>query len=199
MIGIFMSVVMGIVFGIFFKNRFMLENIDTIINLGLCMLLFFVGMDMGKNNLSYNDVKKFGKRIWFLPFTSIIGSLLGGALSSFITTLTMEQGIVITSGMGWYSFSAIEISKVNAHLGSIAFLSNVFREFLAILLIPFIAKKIGYFESISATGAPAMDTLLPIINKYTSSDTAVVSFFSGAIISGLIPILVPSLIEILKI
>lgn len=98
--------------------------------------------------------------------------------------------------MGWYSFSAIELAKIDANLGVLAFLANVFRELLAILLILFIAKYLGGYEAISCAGAPAMDSLLPFINRNTLASMAIVSFYSGLIITFVIPILLPFLISI---
>jgi uncharacterized membrane protein YbjE (DUF340 family) len=45
-------------------------------------------------------------------------------------------------------------------------------------------------------GATAMDTSLPIISKATDGDTTIVSFLTGAILSILVPVLVPLLISI---
>ncbi len=109
----------------------------------------------------------------------------------------MGESVAIASGMGWYSFSAIELSKVSVELGGIAFLSNIFRELLAIFLIPFVAKKIGAFESVGIAGATAMDTVLPVINKNNPAEISIVSFYSsGLVISLIVPILVPFVISI---
>ena len=70
-----------------------------------------------------------------------MSSLAGGAVASIFLSLTMSETIAVSAGMGWYSFSAIELSKVSVELGGIAFLSNIFRELLAIIFIPIIAKK----------------------------------------------------------
>ena len=72
-----------------------------------------------------------------------------------------------------------------------AFLSNVFREIIAIVSIPFIAKHIGYLETIAAGAAISMDTGLPVITKNTNSEAVVVAFISGAILSLSVTVLVP--------
>ncbi|MGL4392406.1 MAG: lysine exporter LysO family protein [Fusobacteriaceae bacterium] len=199
MIGILVSVASGIIFGLFFKIPFLVKNIDIVIDIGLCLLLFFVGLDMGKNNFSFSHLKKFGKRIWFLPLTVILGTYIGATFASFFVTETIGEVFAVASGFGWYSFSAVEIAKRNPELGSLAFLVNVFRELISIFMIPFVAKKIGDFEAVSLAGAPAMDVTLPIIDKYTNSDIAGVSFFTGFIISILVPVLVPLTMKIFNI
>jgi uncharacterized membrane protein YbjE (DUF340 family) len=198
MLGIIISVIIGILGGLFFKNGFILENIDSFISLGLFLLLFFVGMDIGNNNEVFNQLKNMSKKILLLPIITILGSLIGGAIASYFISLSLGESIAISSGMGWYSFSAIELSKINAHLGGVAFLSNVLREFSAILFIPFIAKKIGSYESVATAGATAMDSVLPVINKSNPPDVAIIAFYSGLVITVIVPILVPSVVSLFK-
>lgn len=198
MLGIIISVIIGILGGLFFKNGFILENIDSFISLGLFLLLFFVGMDIGNNNEVFNQLRNMSKKILLLPIITILGSLIGGAIASYFISLSLGESIAISSGMGWYSFSAIELSKINAHLGGVAFLSNVLRELSAILFIPFIAKKIGSYESVATAGATAMDSVLPVINKSNPPDVAIIVFYSGLVITIIVPILVPSVVSLFK-
>ena len=198
MLGIIISVIIGILGGLFFKNGFILENIDSFISLGLFLLLFFVGMDIGNNNEVFNQLRNMSKKILLLPIITILGSLIGGAIASYFISLSLGESIAISSGMGWYSFSAIELSKINAHLGGVAFLSNILRELSAILFIPFIAKKIGSYESVATAGATAMDSVLPVINKSNPPDVAIIAFYSGLVITIIVPILVPSVVSLFK-
>lgn len=193
-IKILLSVGTGILGGILYRNNLMIDNLNAFIDLGLCMLLFFVGMDIGKNKEIINDLKKLGFKIFLLPLSIVAGTLVGGVISSFFIDLSLIEASAVSAGLGWYSLSAIELSKHSAELGSIAFLSNVFREVMAIILIPFIGKHIGHHETIAAAGATSMDTLLPIITKSTNSSIAVISFFTGVVLSSLVPILVPLII-----
>ena len=59
------------------------------------------------------------------------------------------------------------------------------------MLIPIVAKKIGYIETCSLPGAAAMDVCLPIVEKATDSQTAVYSFVMGVVLSIAVPVLVP--------
>lgn len=185
----------GILGGVFFRNDFLISNLNPLIDLGLCLLLFFVGIDIGKSKGILTELKKSGLRIIILPLSIVVGTLVGGAFSSLFTDLSLIEASAVSAGLGWYSLSAIELSKHSAELGSIAFLSNVSREIMAIIAIPFIGKYIGHHETIAAAGATSMDTLLPIITKNTSSGIAVISFFTGVVLSSLVPILVPLIIS----
>ncbi|WP_405350549.1 lysine exporter LysO family protein [Fusobacterium animalis] len=189
------AVIVGILLGYFTKS-YINFDISLLIQFGLYLLLFFIGIDIGKNDNILNDLKKLNKKVLFLPFITIISSLTGGAVASILLPLSMGESVAISAGMGWYSFSAIELSKVSVELGGIAFLSNIFRELLAIFLIPIIAKKIGSFESVSVAGATAMDSVLPIINKSNPAEISIISFYSGLVISIIVPILIPILVNI---
>ena len=199
MFGISLSIITGAIFGYLFRNDFLINHSNTVVSAGLYFLLFFVGIDIGNNGNVFSKLKKFGKKIWVLPISTIIGTLLGGYTACLITSLSFGQGIAISSGLGWYSLSAIELSKINAELGSLAFLTNVFRELIAIFSVPLIAKYIGSLESVSVAGATAMDSLLPIINKNTSADVSVIAFFSGIILTSLVPVLLALSLSIFKI
>ncbi|WP_315284518.1 lysine exporter LysO family protein [Fusobacterium hwasookii] len=195
MIAVSCAVIVGILLGYFTKS-YINFDISLLIQFGLYLLLFFIGIDIGKNDNILNDLKKLNKKVLFLPFITIISSLAGGAVASMLLSLSIGESVAISAGMGWYSFSAIELSKVSVELGGIAFLSNIFRELLAIFLIPIIAKKIGSFESVSVAGATAMDSVLPIINKSNPAEISIISFYSGLVISIVVPILIPILVNI---
>lgn len=196
MLGIIISIFIGIFCGLLLKSSFLLNSVDIFIKLGLCLLLFFVGIDIGNYKNLAKSLRKIKKKVIFLPIITILGSIFGGFITASFLSLSFPETIAISSGMGWYSFSAIELAKIDTNLGAIAFLSNVFRELLAILLIPFITKYLGGYEAISCAGAPAMDSLLPFINRNTPANMAIVSFYSGLIITLVIPILLPFLISI---
>lgn len=196
MVGIALSVIIGGLLGYFYKTPLILDQVDNLIKFGLCLLLFFVGIDIGKNEGVFDNLKSMDKKVVLLPFVTILGSLLGGAVASFLTPLTLGQSVAISSGMGWYSFSAIELSKISAELGGTAFLSNVSRELLSILIIPFIAKKVGSYSSVATAGATAMDSVLPVINKSNPANISIISFYSGFIITLVVPVLVPAMIAI---
>ena len=195
MIAVSCAVIVGILLGYFIKS-YINFDISLLIQFGLYLLLFFIGIDIGKNDNILNDLKKLNKKVLFLPFITVISSLAGGAVASILLSLSMGESVAISAGMGWYSFSAIELSKVSVELGGIAFLANIFRELLAIFLIPVIAKKIGSFESVSVAGATAMDSVLPIINRSNPAEISIISFYSGLVISIIVPILIPILVNI---
>ncbi len=75
-------------------------------------------------------------------------------------------------------------------LGAIAFLTNVFREMITVILIPILAKRLNGYTAIAPAGATSMDTTLPLIAKATNPEIAIISFINGVILSSLVPVLV---------
>ncbi len=188
---ILLTVALGIGFGYLWTPEIIIQNIDSLIDFGLCLLLFFVGIDIGKNKTILEDIKSYGFKIFLIPFAVVVGTLFGSIVASYFLKLSPFETAAVGSGLGWYSLSAIELSKHSAELGTIAFLANVSREVIALIIIPLIASRIGHVETIAAAGATSMDTSLPVITKATSGSISILAFFSGVILSMLVPVLVP--------
>lgn len=172
------------------------ENISAFIDSAssymLLVLLFSVGIDMGLNKEVFTRIKELGFKILLIPVGVIIGSFCGGAITSFLVNLSLKESLAISAGLGWYSLSGIMITEAgNPVAGTIAFLSNVFREMLTFIIVPFIASHLNYYCAIAPAGATAMDTTLGIISRNTNATVAVLSFVSGVICTLLVPVLVP--------
>lgn len=188
---ILIALVLGIVSGLFIMPDALYENTGLLLDIGLCLLLFFVGIDLGSNKDIFKNLKKVGFKILIVPAATIVGSLTGGIVCSFIFNMDLFGSLAIASGLSWYTLSAIIITPISSELGTVAFLSNVFREVMAFIAIPFIAKRIGYLETIAAGAAISMDTGLPMVTKNTNQEVAVISFISGVILSLAVTVLVP--------
>lgn len=193
---ILLSVGFGIGIGYFLLPSSLFSKTDIIIDIGLCLLLFFVGMDIGKQKGTLSKLKKMGFKILLVPLMIIIGSIVGSIAGGLILGMAVNESGAIGAGLGWYSLSSIILASYSMELSAIAFLTNVFREIIALITVPIIAKKIGYLESIAPCGATAMDTSLPIISRSTDSQIAIVAFITGVILSIMVPILVPIMIKI---
>ena len=77
-----------------------------------------------------------------------------------------------------------------------AFLSNVMREVFAIVLIPILARRVGYLECVGVAGATAMDTVLPVVVRATDERIAIYSFVSGVVLSFAVPVVVPAVVAL---
>lgn len=167
------------------------------ITIGLCILLFFVGLDMGLEGTVFTQIKTVGFRVLVIPVAVIGGSLLGAVVCGIILPLSMKEALAIGSGLGWYSLApGIIIDHGFVVASAISFLHNIMREVLSFVLIPVVAKKIGYIETIALPGAAAMDVCLPIVERQTRSDIAIFSFVSGLVASFVVPVLVPLVLNL---
>jgi len=158
----------------------------------LMLLLLSVGIDMGLNKEVFTRIKELGFKILLIPFGVVIGSLCGGGIAALLVKLSLKEGLAISAGLGWYSLSGILLTEAgNPVGGTISFLSNVFREMLTFIIVPFVASHLNYYCAIAPAGATAMDTTLGVISKNTNGTIAVLSFVSGVICTLVVPILVP--------
>ena len=82
------------------------------------------------------------------------------------------------------------LAEYSIEISAISFMHNVMRELLGILLLPVVAKKLGYIESTGLVGAGAMDVCLPIIVRTTSGNMAVYAFITGVVLSFSVPVMV---------
>lgn len=103
----------------------------------------------------------------------------------------MPEAMAVGSGFGWYTLAPLLLDPYSAEISAMSFMYNVFREMFGIILIPVVAKRIGYIECVSLPGAAAMDVCLPIVEKSAGADMVVYSFVTGTVLSASVPILVP--------
>lgn len=202
---ILVTVILGMAAGFFIVKTGILSYdslssiAGTTIRLGLCLLLFLVGMDIGQEESLIDEIKKSGIRIMVFPVMTIAGTLLGSAAVSLILPTSMLETVTVGAGLAWYSFAPVVIlDEGYVTLSAISFMYNVFRELSSVLLVPVVAKKIGYLEAVSLPASGAMDVCLPIAVRSTRPGMLVYSCTVGIISSIAVPVLVPMFLEIMK-
>ena len=189
---IFSFFVLGIVMAqLGWLPTFLLENDFS--SYALYALVFLVGIGMGAEiKQSFMLVKTMHVRILLLPFTTVIGTLLGVSIFSLIApSFSLQDSLAVGSGLGYYSLSSLYITEVKGEaLGVIALLANLIRELLSLMFTPAMAKYFGKLAPIASAGATSMDTTLPVITQAVGKQYAVLSVFHGTILSILVPFLV---------
>ncbi|MFR1724768.1 lysine exporter LysO family protein [Emergencia timonensis] len=198
---ILIFVVLGIFAG-YFLVRVYIPDVDgfndkagIIMTCGLTLLLGVIGFQMGIAGTVVEQLKLIGFRVLIFPVAVLIGTAVVGALMSLILPLTLRESLAVSFGFGWYTFAPVAISNAGHVIASaVSFMHNVFREMGGIVLIPLLAKKIGYIEVTSLPGVAAMDIGLTLVEKATRPDIIVYSFAIGMSQSLLVPLLVPLVI-----
>lgn len=183
-------VVIGILAGYLVLPESFMAHTGNLMTLTLCMLLITIGVDVGTDGTIGQNFKSAGWRIFVFPLTSMVFMMIGSLFASLVLPMGVRDSMCVGAGFGWYSLAPAMLAEYSAKISAISFMHNVFREVIGMLLIPLVARRIGYIESYSIPGSPSMDVCLPVIEKSTSSDVAVYSFICGAILSASVPVLV---------
>lgn len=186
----------GLIGGIFNVFPEWLLN-DNLTMYALFVLMFLVGVSIGSDKGAFYVLRKMNLKILLVPLLVVVGSLAGSAITSLLLhDINVQEAMAVGAGFGYYSLSSIFISEISGQeLGVIALLSNIFREILTLLTVPFLVRYFGKLAGIATGGATAMDTTLPIIVKFTGKDYGIIAIFSGIILTILVPILVTIILE----
>lgn len=194
---IILTVAFGVAFGHFYLPASAAPFIDRFVTCALVVMVFGVGMDIGRNREVWRSIRQMGGKILLVPLAIAVGSLLGACMVKLLVYMPLKEILAVSAGLGWYSLSGILIADLySVELGATAFLSNVFRELLAFILIPILVEYVGKLAAIAPGGATTMDSTLPLITKVTDAETALVAFMSGLVLTTIVPFLVPFLLTL---
>lgn len=158
----------------------------------LYALMLLVGVTIGYDRELLISLRKVNLSIVLVPLATIVGTLLGTfIISFFIRDWNAAESMAVGSGFGYYSLSSIFITQYKGvTLGTIALMSNLMRELMALLMAPLARKWFGPLAPISVAGATSMDTALPIITQYSGKQYVLVAIIHGILIDLSVPFLV---------
>ncbi len=193
---IVLAVVGGMLIGYFLLPDSMVGLCGTVIDFGLYLLLFLVGMDMGKQGTMLADIKAAGFKVLLVPAAVVVGTFAFVAVAGLLLPSGVKDSVAASAGFGWYSLAPTLLQSYSLTISATAFLSNVMREIFSIILVPVVARKIGYVECTALAGATAMDTLLPVVVGATHERITIYSFVTGVILSLAVPVLIPMVIAL---
>jgi uncharacterized membrane protein YbjE (DUF340 family) len=167
-------------------------NPDDFSSYVLYVLMFMVGLGIGADTSAMRALATFNLKIFMVPVSTIIGTLLGVSLLSLIVKqFNLMELLAVGSGFGYYSLSSVIITEMHsAELGVVALLSNVSREVITLLFAPVFVKYFGKLAPVSAGGATSMDTTLPIISATSGKEFAMIALFHGVVLTIIVPFLV---------
>ena len=173
-------------------------NIDPISQYARWVLMFLAGASIGADRNSWKVIRSVNFKIFLVPIGVISGTLLGSAFAAtLLPGLSLRETLAVGSGFGYYSLSSLFITDLHsAELGVVALISNILREITTLLATPLLVKYFGKLAGIASGGATAMDTTLPVISRYSGREYAIISVFSGVVLTILVPILVTFILKI---
>ena len=157
----------------------------------LYVLMFQVGINIGSNENLKGMLAHFTPKMLIIPLGTIVGTLLFSALASLLLSQwSVFDCMAVGSGFAYYSLEPSLGLQLATELGTIALLTNIFREMMALLGTPLIRKCFGRFAPISAAGVNSMDVLLPSILRYSGKDMMPIAILHGVLIDLSVPVFV---------
>lgn len=157
----------------------------------LCALMFSVGFSLGHQPDTVKQFRNIPRKTLLLPFATIAGTWLGVLIAGFFMPHRLTESLAVSSGFGYYSLSGILITQYSgAALGTIALLSNIFREIFTLIFAPQLVRYFGKLAPIATGGATTMDTTFPIILQTSGKEYSIIAIYSGFIVDFSVPFLV---------
>lgn len=166
----------------------------------LYALMLQVGISIGSSKNLKSIISELKPKFLLIPLATIGGTLLFSAFASLLLSRwSVFDCMAVGSGFAYYSLSSVLITQFKeaslglqlaTELGTIALLSNIFREMMALLGTPLLCKYFGKLAPISAAGVNSMDVVLPMITRYSGSDMLPVAILHGILIDLSVPFFV---------
>lgn len=185
------SLLLGVFYGLSGCSVGPLDLLVEHSDFALYCLMFLVGISVGGSRGLLKKMKQYNIRVFVVPFGIVVGSIMGGLLCAYLLGMSLPMGGAIASGLGWYSLAGVVMTDIaGAQIGSISFLSNLMRELLSFMIIPWIARHLNYPTCLAPAAATSEDTTLPMLIKCTNSETVVLAVLNGVICSACVPVLI---------
>ena len=172
-------------------------------NLSLCILyalMLQVGIGLGSNKSLRESLRHVSPKILLVPLATITGTLLFSAVASLLLSQwSVFDCMAVGSGFAYYSLSSIPVTQFKepsigmqlaTELGTIALLSNIIREMMALVGAPLIRRYFGKLAPISAAGVNSMDVLLPSITRCSGKEVMPIAICHGILVDLSVPFFV---------
>jgi uncharacterized membrane protein YbjE (DUF340 family) len=148
--------------------------------------MLIIGILLQLENITILDIfkNKFALLIVsIVTLTSIISAIIIG----LILEIPMKESIMISSGLGWYSLSAIlNTGFIGEYYGMVTFLIDFSREIVVIAAIPLL-RNIFSIELVGYAANTAMDFSLPVIKNNYGTKMVPLAISIGLIFTILTP------------
>ncbi len=166
---------------------------DDIATIVLYILIIQIGLGLGASGKLAAMIRAVNLKILMLLVCTIAGTLLFTVLvGAMFTDYAMADWLAVGSGLGYYSLSSILILEIKEtpDLATIAILTNMIREVLALFLIPVLVRYVNRYSAIAAAGVTSLDVALPMLGRYAGADMIPVALVHGIVLEVAVPLLV---------
>lgn len=165
----------------------------------LYILMFLVGVTVGADKAALKVIRTVKLELILVPLFVIIGTFAGVSFVPLILDdISLKEALTVGAGFGYYSLSSAIIAESGDEaLSVIALLSNIMREVSTLLFAPVLVMGFGKLAPIASGGATSMDSTLSVVSKFSGKEYALVSIFNGTVLTILVPVIVPLILEYL--
>lgn len=194
--------VAGCIVGALADIRWELHDVSLYI---LYALMFQIGLSVGCSDNLKAVLRYFRPKMLLLPLGTLCGTLLFSALVSWVLVeWNVFDTMAVGAGLGYYSLSSVLITQLKmptlgeqlaAELGTIALLSNIIRELLALVGAPYFRRFFGPLGPVCAAGVTSVDVALPAIGRVSGQAMIPVALFHGMVLDMSVPLIVPMLCQ----
>ena len=154
----------------------------------LIFLLFLIGIQLRNNGMTLKQIV-LNRRGMMVAVVVVGSSMVGGVINAFILDLPLNTALAMASGFGWYSLSGILLTEsFGPVIGSAAFLNDLGRELIAIMLIPGLVRR-SRSTALGLCGATSMDFTLPVLQRSGGLEMVPAAIVHGFILSLLVPVM----------
>ncbi|WP_087545420.1 lysine exporter LysO family protein [Acinetobacter sp. WCHA29] len=183
----FLALGLGILLGILVTQ----SNLQIAFNSWYLLLIFIflIGIELAFTQF---DRSWLSWKVLLVPAAAFVGSCLAAIVNYLILSnhFNLNEIMALAQGYGWYSMSGILFTELHsARLGSIALLTDLFREIFAILLMYCLGWRFPR-SAISSAGATSMDVTLAMVKQSCGTHYVPHAMMSGLILSLLAPLLI---------
>ena len=107
--GIIAAIISGMGCGYLWLSTAARPILDEILLTALAFMVFVAGVEIGGNR---HIIKKICNPKGFalmaaIPTAVVIGSLVGGGIAGTLTGMKVEDAVLVSAGLGWYSLSSV--------------------------------------------------------------------------------------------
>ena len=165
---------------------------DDYTRYALYLLMFLVGASLGAGGKIREMFRGLGIKTLLVPIATITGTLAFSALAALmISRYSVYDCMAVGSGFGYYSLSSVFITQYKgAELGTVALMTNIFREIITLLFALLLVRFFSPLAPICAGGATTMDTTLGVITRFSGREYVFIAVFHGAVVDFTVPFFV---------
>ena len=177
--------VLGYILGEIF-NLNITHIIDNCVFILLFVLMLIIGILLRSENITILNIFK-NKFALLIVAIVIITSIISAIMIGLALNIPLKESIMVSSGLGWYSLSAILNTEfIGEYYGIVTFLVDFAREIIVIAAIPLLRNTLNV-ELVGYAANTAMDFCLPVIKDNYGTKMVPLAISIGLIFTILTP------------